>query len=773
MQSYTCDDWISRNTLARPLMGAAAALQLLHLLLICKLAKPLVASNILQLAMPLLAVAVCLYLLPASSGSVARRCWLYLGWAFGIWSIAQILYIYIEYGPRHVHWRVRPDDVLWVLFGLPLLLAVATRDTDRIAWLDRGQVAIFFLVLYLLVFLPAHRLSLQNAYILQNLALVLCCLLRLPSCTHPRELRFFLRLGAFLLVYSFAEFMSDRLYKHGWPAGGIVDLCWTLPITLFLLLTLHDAQADIHQNPRGRRWVEAVGSSHGLSVAALTFLSIASAALLALSDRLLGSICIAGAFALFAWRTNAREHLWFITHRQLEQTAHRDALTGVGNRMRLHACLTRQLADSSPTKAALIFADLDRFKQINDSLGHASGDRLLIETARRLVAAAPADATVCRLGGDEFVIVASAQNIQEAEQVGEALLQALHQPFPLDTHAVCCTASIGIVLGAAGEKADDLLRAADHAMYRAKQLGRDRLQVFDIGFRAQLNRRWHLEAALRASLDQNAVELVFQPLLHLKTMELSGFEALARWSHPDYGVVSPSEFIPLAEESGLICTLGAQILSKACHQVAAWNRAWGTSYSVSVNVSPRHLSEPDLLPFILATLQQSGLPAPLLRLEITETALLTQESAVISALEQAQRHGIGVALDDFGTGYSSLSFLLRLPVDEIKVDQSFVSHMHLDPARAELVRTVVHLGQTLGKRVVAEGVETEEDLTSLAAMGCTYAQGFLISKPLPPALVEAELVRISERWPLAEKVQAERPDRALLQSEPEEQPCYG
>lgn len=745
MQSDVRRDWKSSKTFARPWIGLAIGLQLAHALVVFLLPHPTVPSNILQLCFPLLAVVVSLQQGTSNPNTTGRRSWFALAFAFSIWALAQGMFLYYMYAPPRTQFNVRPDDALWVLFGLPLLLAVTTsdQDADRVAWLDRLQAILFFAVLYLLVFSPSGSLPVTKAYMIQNMALIFCCFLRVAACQLARERRFFLNLAAFLVAYTTCESCGELLYKHGWQMGSSVDLTWTLPITLFLILVLRDAASAQQDASRGSRLVKAVGMIQGLNVAAVAFLSIAVAAILATRSPVLGGLSVAGAFALFAFRTNAREHLWHQAHDRLEETVLRDALTGLGNRLLLRKRLSEHLDSSEREQVVLLFADLDRFKHINDSLGHALGDRLLIEVGQRLRDAAAPNAVVCRLGGDEFVVLTAAESAEEAEQIGQALLQALHLPFHLGVHELRCTASIGVVLAAAGEDADDLLRTADHAMYRAKQLGRDRVQLFDAALRAQMSSRWRMESELRACIEADRIQVAFQPIYSVQLGGICGFEALARWSHPVLGSVPPIEFIGLAEESGLILALGAQILEKACTQMATWNRAWGTAFSVSVNVSPRQFADVGLMPSLLGILERSGLPASLLRLEITETALLTHESIVKHTLQQARAHGIRISLDDFGTGYSSLSFLLSLPVDEVKVDRSFVSHMHEDPDREELVRTVIHLGHSLGKSVVAEGVETEQDLLGLAKMGCECVQGYLISRPLSPEAIEADLSSIA------------------------------
>ncbi len=735
-----------RASAARPLLLIVLLLQALHAAVLAFLPNPLLVSNVLQLLCGTTAVWVCASQVPFVTERAGRLCWRAVSVAFAIWSSAQLVYLLPLCFPSYAHSGSRLDDFLWTLFGLPLLLAVNTftqDESDRVLWLDRVQGVLFFGVLYLGMLLPSVQLSVGTLSRVQEAALLFCCLLRLPTAASDRERRFFMRLSLYLSVYAPASLIGDTLHDHGHPPGGFVDLAWTIPITFFCVLVLWHAIRPWKLTGTARV-VSALRSMQGLSAACLALLSIAVSAYLAIHAPLPGTICIALSFGLFAVRTNARENAWINAHGKLEVTVLQDALTGLGNRLLLRKELEEHLGREE-ANVVLLFVDLDHFKNINDTLGHGLGDSLLIEVANRLTAAFPPKSVICRLGGDEFVVLTRAQSPAKAELAGAQLLQAFQAPFHLGSHHLRCTASIGVVLAAKGENPDDLLRTADHAMYRAKQLGKDRVQFFDPALRSQLTARWQMETELRACIEQGTIQVAFQPIYSVEQAGVCGFEALARWSHPVLGNVPPLEFITLAEESGLILPLGTQILEKACTQMASWNRSWGTSLSVSVNVSPRQFADADLISKLLTVLERTGLPPTLLRLEITETALLTKEAVVKQTLEQARMHGIRISLDDFGTGYSSLSFLLSLPVDEVKVDRSFVSHMHLDPDREEVVRTVIRLGHSLGKRVVAEGVETAEDLRGLTEMGCECVQGYLISKPLLPDAMEADIASIAAR----------------------------
>ena len=729
----------TREFLSGPLLVIVCIAQLAHLAAILFLRDALLVSQYAQLFFPTLAFAILMYQRHFLPDSVAKRCWGAVAGACGIWALAQAIYIYSLFHPVPTIAGFSPDNALWMLFGLPLLLAINTTydEWDRVRWFDRAQEVTFFLVLYVLVFRHGDRLNQNTAFIIQNLALSLCCVLRLPACTVARERRFFIRLTAFLFAYSVLETVGDILYLNHHKPGSAVDLVWTLPFSIFIFLTLRDTRREFDEGRQAGRIIKAFQRAKGISVAMLAFLSIGASAYLATFHPVPGGVALCFCFVLFALRTNSRERAWQEAHGKLEETVLQDTLTGLGNRIQLRSTLNERIASLSAARVELMmFLDLDRFKTINDSMGHSTGDRLLIEVADRLRSSSPKGSVVCRLGGDEFVVVSSAADSAQAELVAQDVLDALRQPYVMGQHVLRCSASVGVVCITPGAAIEDLLRTADHAMYRAKQLGKNRVQMFDAETMAQMSGRWALEADLRACIEQETIDVAYQPLLCIADNTVSGFEALARWTHPEIGAISPGEFIPLAEETGLILPLGAQILEKACRQVAQWNRAWDTSFTVSVNVSPRQFADHGFLKMVLSTLDRSGMEPSQLRLEITESLLLVPEGTLKQLLHDIRSHGIHISLDDFGTGYSSLSFLLSLPVDEVKIDRSFVSDMHHNAERREVVKTVVQLGRSLRKRVVAEGVESVEEMEALAALGCDCAQGWLIGKPLPAAELE-------------------------------------
>jgi diguanylate cyclase (GGDEF)-like protein/PAS domain S-box-containing protein len=422
---------------------------------------------------------------------------------------------------------------------------------------------------------------------------------------------------------------------------------------------------------------------------------------------------------------------------ELQHQAFHDRLTGLPNRAlfmdRLQHALVR--VEREDAYAALLFLDLDNFKVINDSLGHATGDRLLISVAERLESCVRARDTVCRLGGDEFVfLLEDAKNTTQATQTAQRVLDALREPFIVDDDELFVVASIGIVLGASSdERPDDLLRKADLAMYRAKRRGKARYEVFDRTMNERALRRLRMETDLRRAIGNGELSVHYQPKVSLRDRKIVGMEALARWEHPGQGMVFPDEFIPVAEETGLIFPLGLLVLREACAQACLWNaaRPKDEPLRVNVNLSARQFNRPDLVENVARVLDDTGLEPGNLVLEITESVVMGDVDAAIATLKKLKILGVRVALDDFGTGYSSLSYLKRFPVDYLKIDKSFVDGLGQDPEDRGIVASVVDLAHTLGLEAVAEGVETAEQLAHLQTLHCELAQGFLFHKPLP------------------------------------------
>ena len=394
-------------------------------------------------------------------------------------------------------------------------------------------------------------------------------------------------------------------------------------------------------------------------------------------------------------------------------------------------------------RVALILLDLDRFKVVNESLGHASGDLLLSQVAQRLLGAARSTDTVGRLGSDEFgILLGAVRSVREAERVASRVVQTLGVPFDLDGHEVSIGASLGIaVTRAVIPYPSDLLKEAEIALHRAKADPGRRVVVFDPEMHAQTLERVTMERDLRRALERSELRLHYQPLVDLETGAVLGMEALLRWDRPLRGIVPPLSFIPLAEETGLILPIGRWVLETACHQLRDWQRRFPAArdLQVSVNLSARQFAEADLIANVAAILDRAGLEPESLELEITESVVMDQSEASVERLRGLRALGVRLVLDDFGTGYSSLAYLRRLPLDTIKVDRSFVSGLGEDPADLPIVQAVISLAHGLGIDVVAEGIETATQLASLRALACDRGQGYWFSRPLPPDAIEALL----------------------------------
>jgi len=439
------------------------------------------------------------------------------------------------------------------------------------------------------------------------------------------------------------------------------------------------------------------------------------------------------------------------TSRELQESrehfrhaAFHDALTGLPNRSLFTDHLRVALERARQNKEYLfcvLFLDLDRFKNINDSLGHPCGDELLILVARRLEACIRQTDMVARFGGDEFAILLDGmQDPTVAMTVAEKVQQAISAPFKLHNHEAVTTASIGVALGTNNyAEAEDVIRDADTAMYRAKEHGKARYEIFDTAMHTHAVTLLRLESDFRRALENQELCVYYQPIVSIGSGELHGFEALVRWRHPERGFVLPTDFIPLAEETGLIVPLGLNVLREACHQLRRWQQqsVLNRYLIMSVNLSGKQLMQPDLTEQIEEVLRESHLDPWHLKLEITETVVM--ENPALAAITLAKLRGLGVRLsiDDFGTGYSSLSYLNRFPVDTLKIDRSFVTTMSEADENLQIVKTIVTLAGNLGMEVIAEGVETEDQLNLLKVLKCQYAQGYLFSEPLD--VMEADL----------------------------------
>ena len=426
---------------------------------------------------------------------------------------------------------------------------------------------------------------------------------------------------------------------------------------------------------------------------------------------------------------------------QLAHRADHDPLTGLPNRERLRRRLRGLLEDVSAQRSdgvGLLFLDLDRFKVINDSLGHAAGDRLLREVAARLQRSTPPDDLLARLGGDEFALVT--RDHRHAAALAERLVAVLEAPFALDGREVTVGASIGVSVreavdgtGRAFADEDALLREADTAMYAAKRTGEGPVVVFEDTLRRRAVARLEDEQGLRRALQRDELRVQYQPILRSDDLRLSGFEALVRWEHPDRGLLGPGAFLPTAEETGLVVPLGQHVLREACAALAAWRRTGGAGRQgrMSVNVSAQHLATGTLGADVEQALAGSGLQPEDLVLEITEQALVVSHEKAAAVLAELRERGCRVALDDFGTGYSSLAYLRRLPVDVLKIDRTFVTGAATESNDGRLLSAITALGASLGLTTVVEGIETDAELHAARAAGATHVQGYLLARPSP------------------------------------------
>jgi diguanylate cyclase (GGDEF)-like protein/PAS domain S-box-containing protein len=431
---------------------------------------------------------------------------------------------------------------------------------------------------------------------------------------------------------------------------------------------------------------------------------------------------------------------------QLTHQAFHDPLTGLANRalFRDRVSHALALAERRGSPVTVLFLDLDDFKTVNDSLGHAEGDRLLMAAAERFLACARSADTVARLGGDEFAILIEGADGREG--LSDRLAAAMSHPFSLSGNQVRVTASIGVASASADDRADDLLRNADMAMYAAKRRGKGRAETYESRMYADIRERLDLEAALRTAIEGHQLTLFYQPIVNLKSGGIHGVEALLRWEHPQFGRLLPQHFIPLAEETGLIVQLGSWVLGEACRQLQVWRAAHPQlSLAVSVNISGRQLQGSGLADALRQTLTSSGVEASSVVLEITESVLMQQTDAVLERLLQLKGLGVRLAIDDFGTGYSSLSYLQRFPIDILKIAKPFVEEVGQGADRSALARAIIGLGDTLKLQTIAEGIERAEQRAALIELGCTLGQGHHFWPALSAAAID-ELLS-ADRFP--------------------------
>ena len=433
---------------------------------------------------------------------------------------------------------------------------------------------------------------------------------------------------------------------------------------------------------------------------------------------------------------NLTEQKWM--EAQLRHRAFYDGLTGLANRAlfvnRAEQAVIR-LERNASNQCAVLFLDLDRFKVINDSLGHTVGDQLLSALAGRLESCIRRCDTLARLGGDEFaILLEEIDGIEDAVMVCDRIHRSLKTPFKLSDYEVFANISIGVVCSNVGyEKSSDLLRNADTALYRAKAQGGNCYTVFDQTMHQRAVALWQMATQAQFAVERKELKLRYQPIIDLNTEQVVGLEALLRWYHPQHGSISPGEFIPVMEETGVILLIGQWVLREACLQARAWQKITGNdSLKINVNLSARQLAQSDLVKQVLEILEETGLSHDSLRLEITETAIMHNSAEAFQVLQALRDLGVGLCIDDFGIGYSSLSRLQQLPIDILKIDRSFVQNIGARGENTEIVRTIIDLAVSLRMNVVAEGVETKEQLEGLRSLNCRNIQGFYFAKPMTP-----------------------------------------
>ncbi len=566
-------------------------------------------------------------------------------------------------------------------------------------------------------------------------------------------------------------FVADLLYGNmrlagAYHTGDAIDWIWLLDGTLFALAARLQARTAAARVPDATTTVFAPKPRLSLlpyvSVAAgfgLLFLVAAPYWGTDLKVVLLGAVTLT---LLVACRQvlAARDNLRLLGERAQQEARFRhealhDALTGLANRSLLrdrteHALIRAQRQQQNPL--ALVFLDLDNFKTVNDSLGHAIGDALLVEASRRLLACVRATDTVARLGGDEFaILIEDPVETKGCALITERILATLARPFALEGRNVFVGASLGIATVGPGDNADDLLRNADVAMYMAKARGKGRCEFFVPEMRTVALERMELETDLRRAVETGQFVLHYQPIVILETGEITGVEALVRWQHPWRGLLAPGQFISLAEETGLIIPLGAWVLQEACRQASVWHKRYAarepgtTPLAITVNVSARQLQTPQVVADVRTALTTSGIDPRALILELTESVLTEQTPVVLTTLQALKELGVRLAIDDFGTGYSSLSYLQRFPIDILKIAKPFVDEIGKDSGRQGLAQAIITLGSTLAVRTIAEGIEEPDQRARLQALGCELGQGFHFSRPVTAAEMDARFFGVRRK----------------------------
>jgi diguanylate cyclase (GGDEF)-like protein len=615
--------------------------------------------------------------------------------------------------------------VAWIFLITPTLAREQARLTLRIVLAAYPPLSVFLLVTGFLLVSSGGR-------------------------ERPHAMRLLFGALTFMLVGDLLYMCADARVAE--LPTSVVDVPYLLANVLFAAMHLHPSSRDLcepvsrRERPPTRIRIAFVA----IALAVPATLVLARPAMSS-TDRVIMVLVIVALTASAAWRvfhalrTSARYEA------QLMHQATHDYLTGLPNRSFVNDAVQRALARRSETGlgVALLFLDLDRFKLVNDALGHGTGDRLLKGVARRLRHVVPRGGIVSRIGGDEFVIILERVTPSQAVRIAEEVQSSFVLPFEALNGELVSTASIGIAYAAPGDVVDDesLLRDADVAMYEAKERGRDSIALFDANVHERTARRLVLERGIRRALARHELSLHYQPIVDVRTRGVIGVEALLRWQHPELGPVSPLDFVPVAEETGAIVEIGRWVLRTACAQLADWRRVHPlfAGMYVSVNLSPRQLRDELFLPTIEATLAETGLRPADLRVELTESLLVEHKTLAHTFLERLRTLGVAIAIDDFGTGYSSLSYLRKFHVDEVKIDKSFVDDLAVpDSVDESLVAAIVAIARSLGVTTVAEGVETMEQADQLQRLEVDAAQGFLFARPAAAHDVPAAVARLTQ-----------------------------
>jgi diguanylate cyclase (GGDEF)-like protein len=732
-------------------VAAIASLAILHITVITLLARPLLTSNVVQLLAPILAMALCVRRAREADNRGLRKLWYQLSISFLIWAVTQADYLWHLIEHKSPPNYPRLIDFLWLLSSFPILLAAAkAQDRTENDWtrlLDVVQACLSVCLLYAVIFVIPVRNSDSLVFGIQSAALLFACVSRCFAATSTTERIFFRDLTFYVISYGILFAAGLLAQDYGAPSGGVIDLAWSFPALIFCLIAIrHPAKIRrVWEKPHHRNIMPSY--VHGISSLGLALTSLTAGVVLILFHPSWGIFALATSCILLVIRTVIRESQLKRVHLQLEYDNLHDGLTGLANRTLLIHELEKPSSPPS-SKRSILFLDLDRFKIINDSLGHGFGDRLLIHVANVLRSSVRSGDTVARLSGDEFVILLNeGKDGLTAETVAERILHTLRSPISLDGRLINLTGSIGIVAVPEDKVTAQLLRDADTAMYMAKSQGKNRMHIFDQSARESTNRELKMETDLRHTMEEGSILVSYQPIYSLTTEALEGFEALTRWNHPQLGMILPGDFIPLAEDTGLIIDLGKQVLQKACCQVATWNRQFRSKLALSVNLSAQQLIDKGFLPYVKQVLRETQLEASLLKFEITESVLLEDRELAEEVLSAAQAMGIEICLDNFGTGYSSLNTLLEFPLDTIKVDSSFLRDIDRDQRRAEIMHTIVQLAKNLTKKVIIEGIETTAQLEFIAGLPSDSVQGYLLARPLLPeamtGILEGELRKSS------------------------------